>query len=510
MSISSSTRKAGPYSCNGATVAFPFSFKIFTAAEVLVVLTDAAGAESNLSLGTHYTVTINANQDANPGGTVTTTAVYAGGYRITLTSQVQNLQPVTLTNQGGFYPKIINDALDRLTIMVQQVAEQVGRAVKVGISSATSPDQLISTLLTAVANALGYSNAASASATAAAGSATTAASSATAAANSAVAAAGYVVPSQAGHSGALVTNGTSVSWLDSPLAMRNKIINGNGWIRQRSAPTLSASPQYGQCDRWIMAASGGTGVSGLIASAAMPDATNTSEGVGFGAVAASWTNAQPYVEQRIEQANTWSLGRSSGIFSGCIYHDFGSTTNFTIYLKKANSADNFGASTVLASTVVSVPSGTTTKFSLPYSFSAADAQNGVSVVVQQTATSVVANKNLLFSDMQLERGSVVTPFEQRPYGLELALCQRYYVQSGAQLNCGGYASSGGQSTYITYSLPQFMRALPSVVASWGGGVNANAGSFRSADAKTLESSISAVTTGAYSAVLTVTSFVAEL
>lgn len=175
MSISSSTRKAGPYSCNGATVAFPFSFKVFAAADVRVVLTDADDVESDLVLGTNYTVALNADQDANPGGAVTTVATYATGYLITLTSQVQNLQPVTLTNQGGFYPKVINTALDRLTILVQQVVEQVGRAVKTPISSGLSPDQLIADLYAVEANAGN-------SATAAANSAANAAASAAAAA----------------------------------------------------------------------------------------------------------------------------------------------------------------------------------------------------------------------------------------------------------------------------------------------------------------------------------------
>lgn len=175
MSISSSTRKAGPYSCNGATVAFPFAFKVFAAADVRVVLTDADEAESDLVLGTNYTVALNADQDANPGGTVTTTTAYVSGYLITLTSQVQNLQPVTLTNQGGFYPKVINAALDRLTILVQQVVEQVGRAVKTPISSGLTPDQLIADLYAVEANAGN-------SATAAANSAANAAASAAAAA----------------------------------------------------------------------------------------------------------------------------------------------------------------------------------------------------------------------------------------------------------------------------------------------------------------------------------------
>ena len=33
------------------------------------------------------------------------------------------------------------------------------------------------------------------------------------------------------------------------------------------------------------------------------------------------------------------------------------------------------------------------------------------------------------AQVQLEEGSVATPFEQRPYGLELSLCQRYYEKS---------------------------------------------------------------------------------
>lgn len=153
MSISSSTRKAGPYSCNGSTVAFPFAFKVFATADVRVVLTDANAVESDLVLGANYTVALNADQDANPGGTVTTTTTYATGYLVTLTSQVQNLQPVTLTNQGGFYPQVINNALDRVTIMVQQLAEKTDRSVKVGISSALSPDELVGSLLSAVGEA---------------------------------------------------------------------------------------------------------------------------------------------------------------------------------------------------------------------------------------------------------------------------------------------------------------------------------------------------------------------
>lgn len=185
MSISSAVRKAGPYTGNGSTTAFPFAFKVFAASDLLVVRTDPSAIESTLTLGTDYSATLNASQDANPGGVVTTLAPPATGYLVTITSAVQNLQPVGLTNQGGFYPKVINDALDRATIQIQQVAEQVSRAVKVGISSSTPPDQLIAALNANVRNAENSAAAASDSASAASGSATNASNSAAAAASSA-------------------------------------------------------------------------------------------------------------------------------------------------------------------------------------------------------------------------------------------------------------------------------------------------------------------------------------
>lgn len=135
MSISSSNRKAGPYSGNGVTASFPFSFKVFYAADLVVIRSDVSGAESALELGADYSVALNADQDANPGGTVTVSSVPGVGVSITLTSDIQDVQPVTLTNMGGFYPRVINDALDRLTILVQQLAEKISRSIKYSISS---------------------------------------------------------------------------------------------------------------------------------------------------------------------------------------------------------------------------------------------------------------------------------------------------------------------------------------------------------------------------------------
>jgi hypothetical protein len=137
MTISSQTRQAGPFTGNGATTAFPFAFKVFTAADLVVVRTDLSGVDSTLVLGTDYSVALNADQNANPGGTITLPVALASGFKLTATSGLANLQPTDLTNQGGFYPAVINNALDRLTILVQQLANGLARSLKFPISDGT-------------------------------------------------------------------------------------------------------------------------------------------------------------------------------------------------------------------------------------------------------------------------------------------------------------------------------------------------------------------------------------
>ena len=71
MTISSENRKAGPFSGNGVTTAFPFTFKVFAATEVYVVRADEDGVETVLVQNSGNTVALNPNQNTNPGGTVT-------------------------------------------------------------------------------------------------------------------------------------------------------------------------------------------------------------------------------------------------------------------------------------------------------------------------------------------------------------------------------------------------------------------------------------------------------
>jgi len=52
--------------------------------------------------------------------------------------------------------------------------------------------------------------------------------------------------------------------------------------------------------------------------------------------------------------------------------------------------------------------------------------------------TAASNDDITLANIQLEEGSVATPFEQRPYGLELSLCQRYYRTGN--IYAGAYSS----------------------------------------------------------------------
>jgi len=69
----------------------------------------------------------------------------------------------------------------------------------------------------------------------------------------------------------------------------------------------------------------------------------------------------------------------------------------------------------------------------------------------------------------VEEGTVATPFEHRPYGTELALCQRYYHRyiNGNQqsIGIGHWWISSAIDTSVTF--PVAMRSAPTLVATSG-------------------------------------------
>ena len=123
MAINTTTRQTTAFTSGNN---FSFQFKVYEVGDVKVIqIQTSNGAETVLTITTHYTVTLNDDQNANPGGTVTLVSSgspqnLATGYNIVITSKVQPLQQTEITNQGGFFPEVINDVLDKAAILDQQ------------------------------------------------------------------------------------------------------------------------------------------------------------------------------------------------------------------------------------------------------------------------------------------------------------------------------------------------------------------------------------------------------
>ena len=97
----------------------------------------------------------------------------------------------------------------------------------------------------------------------------------------------------------------------------------------------------------------------------------------------------------------------------------------------------------------------------------AGAWSGSTLFTATGATSVVGTNGATFyiTGVQLEKGSTATSFDYRPYGTELALCQRYYATGNYPVMRNFTGTTIAVSTSVT--LPVTMRATPTVTASVG-------------------------------------------
>jgi hypothetical protein len=142
MTVPATARRAGPYNGNGSTTSFPFTFKTYAAGDLLVVKTSSLNVDSTLVLNSSYSVTLNGDQDASPGGTITypiTGAKLASGEKLTILSALEYEQTTDLLGGGAFNARVIEDTFDRTVVQIQQLGEQVGRALKLPVASLANP-----------------------------------------------------------------------------------------------------------------------------------------------------------------------------------------------------------------------------------------------------------------------------------------------------------------------------------------------------------------------------------
>ena len=135
----SSTNTKNSYNGDGSTTVFAYTFKIFDDDDIIVILrTDATGGETVQTKGTHYSVS--GVGDAG-GGNITFVTAPASGITVVLIRATVQTQTTDYTPNDPFPAASHEDALDRLTLMVQDQQEELDRAIKVSRTNTISTSE---------------------------------------------------------------------------------------------------------------------------------------------------------------------------------------------------------------------------------------------------------------------------------------------------------------------------------------------------------------------------------
>jgi hypothetical protein len=255
-----------------------------------------------------------------------------------------------------------------------------------------------------------------------------------------------------------VATGTA-TWQDVSLVQSpNFVINGGFDVWQRG--TSSTSSGVYLADRFLHAFAAGSAT--ISRSTDVP----SNEGFTYSLSLASTSATNPIIAQRTESANsvniagktvTLSVWAKSTVGTGPLSWD-------TAY---PTATDNWGSETLDASGTfaATMTVGTWTRYSATFTANAL-ATRGYRVTVYRSVTST--STTTLYTGMQLELGSVATPFRRNANSIqgELAACQRYYYRStGPQVFSAltsGFASTTSSATML-FNLPVTMRTAPSAV-----------------------------------------------
>jgi hypothetical protein len=298
-----------------------------------------------------------------------------------------------------------------------------------------------------------------------------------------------------GPSGATAVSKITANTLASQLtqfapqtSFRNKIINGDFCINQRAFTSTTTNGTYG-FDRWVIGYNSGTlTYSSQTFTVGSPAATGYESPTFARVVSASQTGAGHFaiINQKIEDVRTlanstvtisfWAKAGSGTPKVGVeIEQYFGLGGSPSANVTTAFGAVTLSTSWARYSVTATIPNinGKTIGTTANTSFCLLNlwVSSGSSF---DTRSSNIGTQNNTFDfwGVQVERGSVATPFEQRPIQTELALCQRYYYTSGIVYSQYIANNSNLFGEGFSFQFPVTMRATPTLTQSFTSNDNA--------------------------------------
>jgi hypothetical protein len=268
---------------------------------------------------------------------------------------------------------------------------------------------------------------------------------------------------------------------------KNRIINGAMMIDQRNAGA-SVTPTDGSytLDRWsakVTQASKFTVQQVSDAPAGFVNSLKATSSSAYSVISSDWFYVQQIIEGFNSQDLAWGTASASavtlsfwvkssltGTFGGALFSGGGGNASYP-YTYTINSANTWEQKTIQvpAATIGTWLTGNSGNIWVTWglgigSSNTAAAGSWTSSLVRGAngCVSVVGTNGATFyiTGVQLEKGSTATSFDYRPYGAELALCQRYY-RNGILLT----ATGTGTVSYLRASslMPVTMRATPTFV-----------------------------------------------
>lgn len=256
-----------------------------------------------------------------------------------------------------------------------------------------------------------------------------------------------------------------------PLMFRNKIINGGMEIDQRNSGNSITSASTYTVDRWLGSGSGSSVTFQRVAA--------TAKYVSYALrITGSSGNTNANIQQRIESSTARTLVGLPVVVS--FYAASPNITTLRVALTRPNAVDNWSAATTIQTEDITI-SPTMTRYVAYFNALPSEVVNGLGVWFL-CMSGLGAGQSLDITGIQLEEGSVATPFEQRPIGTELALCQRYYQKSYAQNVTPGTSNFDNGHPYgygianlilVSNTFPVAMRTQPAVTIykPFGGNIN---------------------------------------
>ena len=126
MTVSSSTNRVS-YSGNGTLTVFAYTFKVFDESDLTVILRASDGTETVQTITTHYTVS---GVGDVGGGNITFVTAPTATQTVVILREQPLTQGLDLVPNDPFPAESLEESFDKLTFMVQQHEEELGRAIK--------------------------------------------------------------------------------------------------------------------------------------------------------------------------------------------------------------------------------------------------------------------------------------------------------------------------------------------------------------------------------------------